>query len=137
MGFLKVTPAWKVSKYGVFSGPCFPAFKLNAELNAERYSVFSLNAGKYRPQKPPYLDTFNAVNMFTVCVHLSDGENRIYAYSRNKFFTNTLQQPLVIHIFLKEKFLWAKKPPQNLKKKLRKTQTPNASAANFKNAQFS
>ena len=32
--------AWKVSKYGVFSGP---------------------NAGKYAPGKTPYLDTFLAV----------------------------------------------------------------------------
>ena len=31
--------AWKVSKYGVFSGP---------------------NAGKYGPEKTPYLDTFHA-----------------------------------------------------------------------------
>ena len=28
--------AWKVSKYRVFSGPCFPTF----ELNTERYAVF-------------------------------------------------------------------------------------------------
>ena len=32
--------AWKVSKYGVFSGA---------------------NTGKYRPEKTPYLDTFHAV----------------------------------------------------------------------------
>ena len=38
---------WKVSKYGVFSGPCFP--------------VFGLNTGKYRPGKTPYVDTFHAV----------------------------------------------------------------------------
>ena len=39
--------AWKVSKYGVFSSPCFPAFALNTEgpcfpafaLNTERYAV--------------------------------------------------------------------------------------------------
>ena len=38
---------WKVPKYGVFSGPYFP--------------VFSPNAGKYRPEKFPYLDTFHTV----------------------------------------------------------------------------
>ena len=38
---------WKVSKYGVFSGPYFP--------------VFSPNTGKYRPEKTPYLDTFHTV----------------------------------------------------------------------------
>ena len=39
--------AWKVSKYGVFSGPYFP--------------LFGLNTGKYGPEKTPYLDTFHAV----------------------------------------------------------------------------
>ena len=28
------------------------------------FSVFSPNAGKYRPEKTPYLDTFHAVNLF-------------------------------------------------------------------------
>ena len=41
--------AWKVSKYGFFSGPYF--------------SVFSLNTGKYGPEKTPYLDTFHAVKL--------------------------------------------------------------------------
>ena len=39
--------AWKVSKYGVFSGLYF--------------SVFGLNVGKYRPKETPYLDTFHAM----------------------------------------------------------------------------
>ena len=39
--------AWKVSKYGVISGPYFP--------------IFGLNTGKYGPEKTPYLDTFYAV----------------------------------------------------------------------------
>ena len=34
-------------KYGVFAGPYFP--------------VFSPNAGKYGPEKTPYLVTFHAV----------------------------------------------------------------------------
>ena len=38
---------WKVSKYGVFSGPYVPVFRLNTE--------------KYGPEKTPYLDTFHAV----------------------------------------------------------------------------
>ena len=38
---------WKVSKYGVFSGPYF--------------SVFGPNAGKYGPEKTPYMDAFHAV----------------------------------------------------------------------------
>ena len=36
-----------MSKYGVYSGAYF--------------SVFSPNAGKYGPEKTPYLDTFHAV----------------------------------------------------------------------------
>ena len=47
----------EVSKYGV-SGPYFPA----SGLNTERHSVFSPNAGKYGPEKTPYLGTFHAVN---------------------------------------------------------------------------
>ena len=43
--------AWKASKYGVFSGLYFPAFRLNT--------------GKYGPEKNPYLDTFHTV----ICIH--------------------------------------------------------------------
>ena len=39
--------AWKMSKYGVFSGPYYP--------------VFGINTGKYGPEKAPYLNTFHAV----------------------------------------------------------------------------
>ena len=39
--------AWKVSKYGDFSGPYFP--------------VFNPNTGKYGPEKTSYLDNFHAV----------------------------------------------------------------------------
>ena len=39
--------AWKVSKYGVISGPYSP--------------VFSPNTGKYGPEITPYLDTFHVV----------------------------------------------------------------------------
>ena len=41
--------AWKVPKYGVFSGPYSP--------------VFVLNTGKYGPEKTPYLDIFQAVDL--------------------------------------------------------------------------
>ena len=40
--------AWKVSKYGIFSGPYFPG-------------KFSTNTGKYGPEKTPYLDIFCAM----------------------------------------------------------------------------
>ena len=45
--YRKELTAWKMSKYGVFSSPYFPAF--------------SLDTGKYGPEKAPYLDTFHAV----------------------------------------------------------------------------
>ena len=48
---------WKVSKYGVFSGPYFPTFALNTE----RYSLslrIQSECGKIRTRKTPYLDTF-------------------------------------------------------------------------------
>ena len=41
--FMPLVTAWKVSKYGVISGPYFPAFG---------------------PEKPPYLDTFHALTWF-------------------------------------------------------------------------
>ena len=41
--------AWKVSKYGVISGPYFP--------------VFSPNVEKYGPDITPYLETFHAVDV--------------------------------------------------------------------------
>ena len=47
---IKIT-AWKVSKYGVISGPYFP--------------VFRLNTGNYGPEITPYLDSFHAVNFRT------------------------------------------------------------------------
>ena len=47
-----ITTAWKLSKYGVISGPYF--------------SVFSPNAGKYGPEVTPYLDTFHAVYSISV-----------------------------------------------------------------------
>ena len=41
-----------MSKYGVFSGPYFPAFGLN---------VFIPNSEKYGPEKTPFSDTFQAM----------------------------------------------------------------------------
>ena len=55
--------AWKVSKYGVISGPYFPAFGVNTErYEVSKYlSVFSPNVGKYGPEITPYGETFHAV----------------------------------------------------------------------------
>ena len=46
--FSHIVTAWKVSKYGDFSGLYFPVFGLNTE--------------KYGSEKTPYLDTFNVVS---------------------------------------------------------------------------
>ena len=67
--FLSKQHCLKVSKYGVFSGPYFPAFGLNTEryFVSPRFqsecdlSVFSPNAGKYGPETTSYLDTFHTV----------------------------------------------------------------------------
>ena len=48
--------AWKVSKYGVISGPYFPVFGLNAEIYGVNNSV--RNNGT---EITPYSDTFHAV----------------------------------------------------------------------------
>ena len=59
-----------MSKYGVISGPYFPAFGLNMEryfvfsrIRTEygEISVFSPNAGKYGPEITSCLDTFHVV----------------------------------------------------------------------------
>ena len=68
---LSTITAWKVSKYGVFSGPYFPAFSLNTERYfVFSFSVFSLNAVKYGPEKTSYLDTFHAVYFIVFINHL-------------------------------------------------------------------
>ena len=49
-----------MSKYGVFFGPYFPVFGLNAEI----YSVnlaFSSNTRKNGPEKTPDLDNFHTL----------------------------------------------------------------------------
>ena len=64
--FYSIT-AWKASKYGVFSGPYFPAFRLNTE-------IYGVNEGKCGPEKTPYVDTF------AVCEHCN--------YSKSKQLAN-------------------------------------------------
>ena len=69
--------AWKVSKYGFFSGSYFP--------------VFGLNTGKYGPEKTPYLNTFHAMLVYNTikskqhscmeyfdCILDDTGENGLY-----------------------------------------------------------
>ena len=56
--------AWKVSKYGVISGPYF--------------AVFELNTGKCGPEITPYLDTFQAVLVFTLGWHSAENTMLIF-----------------------------------------------------------
>ena len=57
--------AWKVSKYGVISGPFFPVFGLNTHI-----PVFSPNTGKYGPEINQQLDIFHAVPLKKI-LHIS------------------------------------------------------------------
>ena len=52
-----------MSKYGIYFGPYFPIFGLKVE---KYFSVFSANAGKFGPEKTPYLGTFHAVNSLDI-----------------------------------------------------------------------
>ena len=54
--------AWKVSKYGVFSGPYFPVFGLNTGIYAVNLRIQS-EYRKMRTRKTPYLETFHAVTV--------------------------------------------------------------------------
>ena len=48
-----------------FSGPYFPVLGLNTKY----LSIFSPNAGRYEPEKTPYLDTFHAVIRLVTKIH--------------------------------------------------------------------
>ena len=70
--------AWKVSKYGVFSGPYFPTFGLNTERywDTPYLSVFRPNVGKHGPDKTPYLNTFHAVHYFKAVFYCNTERNQ-------------------------------------------------------------
>ena len=53
----------KCPKMEFFSGPCFP--------------VFSLNTGKYGPEKAPYLDTFHAVESMKNIATVNQFKNKL------------------------------------------------------------
>ena len=63
-----IITAWKVSKYGVYSGPYFSVFSTNKG----KYRLLETPyLGKYRPEKTPYLDTFHIVNTISnrkICI---------------------------------------------------------------------
>ena len=65
--------AWKVSKYVVISGPCFPVFGLKSP----KICVFNPNTGKQGPEITPLLDTFHTVTV-TVTVNCSALSKQIF-----------------------------------------------------------
>ena len=86
----KLNTAWKVSKYGFFSGPYFPALGLNTE----RYFVVSLRiqseCRKIRTRKTPYLDTFHTVKSLYNDVKNSHCILWIILCNRKLFLNETL-----------------------------------------------
>ena len=80
----KSKTAWKVSKYGVISGPYFP--------------VFGLNTGEYGSGITPYLDTFHAVE------DLSFSRQKWPIFPKYFFFRNPLINLVsFIHVCLHSK----------------------------------
>ena len=61
--FSNTNTAWKVSKYGIFSGPYFPAFQLNTEKYFVSLHIQS-ECKKHGPEKTSYLDTFHIVQTY-------------------------------------------------------------------------
>ena len=86
-----------MSKYGVFSGPYFSVFGQNTEI----YSPFSPNTGKYKPEKTPYLDTFDVVsccpNISTLSLSF-DANLAKLGPSLEKFFSKCVQIWLYLQI---------------------------------------
>ena len=81
----KIFTAWKVFKYGVFSGPYFPVFGLNTEINSVK-SPYSVRVQEYRDQKKLCIWT-----LFTQCL-------KTVLKRPSEFFTQTYSQ-ISIHLF--------------------------------------
>ena len=73
---------WKMSKYGAFSGPYFPAFGLNTE-------IFEYGDWKHGPENTTYLDTFH-----TVCL----GWQEFPGYFPNCFLWNIYHGLLLLFV---------------------------------------
>ena len=79
--------AWKVSKYGVFSAPYFPAFWTEYE------EILSPKTGKYGSEKTPHLDTCHAV-------HGSENRTQLKVFP-NYLFLKEIQNSFSIeHIWI-------------------------------------
>ena len=74
---LKTNTAWKVSKYGVFSGPYFLVFGLNTEI----YGVNLFRTQKNTDQKKlPYLDNFHAVQQMAKANYIVTLKNEQFSW---------------------------------------------------------
>ena len=98
-----------MSKYGVFSGPYFPAFGLNTE----RYSVslrIQSECWKIRTRKTPYFDTFHAVYIYIMqhihaFVHIRNVLNLFLKLLELRDpFTNAQFYPLIIQFIQQYEF---------------------------------
>ena len=99
---------WKLSKYGVFYGPYFPAFKLN---------IVSLRiqseCGKYGPDKTTYLDTFQAVKLLTIFAKTSNSPWSfavIWIPQRNSSRWTSIERTWDIHMTGNFFKIWEVKP---------------------------
>ena len=70
--------AWKVSKYGVFSGPYFPTFGLNTEVYSVNLRIQS-KCRKIRTRKNSLFGHFSRST--------SDGDNTIFTYYPTKILS--------------------------------------------------
>ena len=90
--FLFSLTSWKVSKYGVFSGPYFPAFGLNTERDS--ISPYSVRMRENAEQKKTHIWT-----LFTQCVY------SINWVIKNKYIMLELRAPWSHDTVQKMKFL--------------------------------
>ena len=99
--------AWKVSKYGVFSGPYFPAFGLNTE----RYSIslrIQSKCGKIRTRKNSVFGHFSrsGCECLLVVTDYFSGWTQAYA-TRNKKYKTAAE-------CLLNDFIWRYRMPSNI-----------------------
>ena len=81
---------WKVSKYGVFSGPYFPL------LDSKWIQIFSPSTEKYRPEKTPYLDTFHAVGQSQTMVVIT---KIVYKNKCNKILNSSVKYAVYVKMY--------------------------------------
>ena len=75
--------------------------------DTEYLSVFSPNAGKYRPAKTPYLDNFHAVLTLSTYVFLKMNRLGIHFFYRKKwsFLAKDISTNYNTYLFLEEVFM--------------------------------